>query len=400
MDDDAIHNLIGTIYEAALEPSKWAIVVKQLKTATRSHHAHLWLGNVSDNIGNFILERNKYLAFEDSGLSIEDLSGIGKSMQDASITDPHLQNVDRARLGKAQLGCAIVPLDEYERSPFYNDFGKQVGMYRVLASIVSRRGEGVDAISFFRSAQEAPYAETDVRLLDNIIPHIRRSLQFYMKLQAARTQAGALQNSIDVLRSAMILINQKGGVIFLNAAAEHLIKRRQELFISRGRLRAKARNDASQLEWLTRVVTGLSGQRPIGGAVAIQSMNGEAPLQVLATPVPVDAHLMLTNHLRAVALLVIHDPNEKAYVPIEIVANIFGLTPAEAKLVLALSNGQTLKEFTEEAQVSLNTARTHLRSVFAKTKTARQSDIVRLMAGLTHSVTLFEHSWQAAHDDR
>ena len=400
MDDDAIHDLIGTIYDAALAPAKWAIVVNRLKMATRSHHAHLWLGNIHDKISNFVLERNKYLAFEDGGLSIEDLSKIGKSMEDASITDPHLQHMDRVRLGKAQLGCEIVPLDEFERSAFYNEFGKQVGMCQVLASIVSRRDDSVDAITFFRSVKDAPFTVNDVRLLDIFIPHIRRSMQFDMKLQTMRAQTGALQHSLDAMRSAIVLLNQKGGVIFLNAAAEHLIRRRGELFIIRGRLRAKAHHDASKLEGLTRNATGANGRRPLGGAVAIQAAHDDAPLQVLATPIPVDAPVMLINDLRAVALLVIHDPSEETYVPVEIVANLFGLTSAEARLVLALSNGRTLKEFSEEARVSQNTARTHLRSVFAKTNTAKQSDIVRVMAGLTHSVALFEGSRQAAHDGR
>ena len=50
------------------------------------------------------------------------------------------------------------------------------------------------------------------------------------------------------------------------------------------------------------------------------------------------------------------------------------LTPAEARLARTLAQGQT-----ESAAVSLNTVRTHLKSIFSKTGVSRQSDLVRLI---------------------
>ena len=69
---------------------------------------------------------------------------------------------------------------------------------------------------------------------------------------------------------------------------------------------------------------------------------------------------------------------------------LFGLTPMEGNLLLALGEGQTLKQYSEDHHVTYNTARTHLRSVFAKTGTSKQSDLVRLVSGLTHSLVLAE----------
>jgi DNA-binding CsgD family transcriptional regulator len=55
---------------------------------------------------------------------------------------------------------------------------------------------------------------------------------------------------------------------------------------------------------------------------------------------------------------------------------------------LALSQGQTLTQYANESQVTQNTARTHLKNIFAKTNTSKQSDLVRLMNGITRSVAL------------
>jgi len=62
---------------------------------------------------------------------------------------------------------------------------------------------------------------------------------------------------------------------------------------------------------------------------------------------------------------------------------LFGLTLAELKLCLALSDGLSLTEYEEKYGVSINTVRNQLKSVFNKTNTRRQSDLVRLIFLLT-----------------
>jgi len=60
---------------------------------------------------------------------------------------------------------------------------------------------------------------------------------------ACRTTA-----SIDALTSAIVLLDQFGRVIFLNAAAEHLLKQRSELFVRRDRFCARYHADAESLQ--------------------------------------------------------------------------------------------------------------------------------------------------------
>jgi DNA-binding CsgD family transcriptional regulator len=51
--------------------------------------------------------------------------------------------------------------------------------------------------------------------------------------------------------------------------------------------------------------------------------------------------------------------------------------PAEARLAAALAGGASLKDFAEEAAISMNTAGWTLKQVFAKTDTSRQAELVR-----------------------
>jgi DNA-binding CsgD family transcriptional regulator len=57
--------------------------------------------------------------------------------------------------------------------------------------------------------------------------------------------------------------------------------------------------------------------------------------------------------------------------------SLFDLTPAEARLVVALCAGETLAGYASTTGTSLNTAKTHLKRAFEKTGETRQADLVR-----------------------
>jgi DNA-binding CsgD family transcriptional regulator len=60
----------------------------------------------------------------------------------------------------------------------------------------------------------------------------------------------------------------------------------------------------------------------------------------------------------------------------EAVQQFFGLTPKESALALRLAAGRSLLEAARDQGISLNTARAHLRAIFAKTGVDRQSRLV------------------------
>lgn len=57
----------------------------------------------------------------------------------------------------------------------------------------------------------------------------------------------------------------------------------------------------------------------------------------------------------------------------------FCLTPAEAQIALGLADGETLAAIAETRGVSVSTARGQLKSVFAKTGTHRQAELITLL---------------------
>ena len=59
----------------------------------------------------------------------------------------------------------------------------------------------------------------------------------------------------------------------------------------------------------------------------------------------------------------------------------FCLTPAEAQIALGIADGKTLAAVAEVRGVSVSTARAQLKSVFVKTGTHRQAELVAFLVG-------------------
>lgn len=72
--------------------------------------------------------------------------------------------------------------------------------------------------------------------------------------------------------------------------------------------------------------------------------------------------------------------------PAEALAELYGLTLAESRVLEHIGQGETPQEAAERLGISLTTVKTHLQRIFAKTETTRQADLVRLVTRATPPV--------------
>ena len=77
--------------------------------------------------------------------------------------------------------------------------------------------------------------------------------------------------------------------------------------------------------------------------------------------------------------LVLLDPDRQPRLSSEVAIKMYGLTPTEAKLAIALAGGKRTDELAEDFSIAATTISFHLQNLFRKTQTTRQSDLVALM---------------------
>jgi DNA-binding CsgD family transcriptional regulator len=84
-----------------------------------------------------------------------------------------------------------------------------------------------------------------------------------------------------------------------------------------------------------------------------------------------------------VALLTIAPSTSKNLADPIFIGSMFDLTPAETKITIALLHGGNLRGIAAVQHVSIETVRTQLKSIFAKTNTSRQADLIALLMRVT-----------------
>ena len=118
--------------------------------------------------------------------------------------------------------------------------------------------------------------------------------------------------------------------------------------------------------------------RPMPAPVVIARPSGRA-LHVDAFPMPRDFQSLLSG---VVALLLLREVEDRAVSLARALRQDFALTPAEIRLAVVMADGAALQDASERMGIAVSTARAQLKSVFAKTGTHRQGELVALLARL------------------
>ncbi|MCJ2127801.1 helix-turn-helix transcriptional regulator [Methylobacterium sp. E-045] len=82
-------------------------------------------------------------------------------------------------------------------------------------------------------------------------------------------------------------------------------------------------------------------------------------------------------------LVTIVDLDENPDPSNEVMQKMFGLTLTESSIAKQICYGKTLAEIASDKRITLWTVRTHLASIFSKTQTRRQSDLMSLLHRIT-----------------
>lgn len=224
----------------------------------------------------------------------------------------------------------------------------------------------------------------DLQWMQNMAPHVRRAVTIGDLFETDRALAAAFQRLIEALTHAVVIVTADMRVLFANAAAEALLNERAVASLSAGRL---ALPFAPAERAIARAV--VLGERD---EVALGAAGINVPLAAATTPaiahvLPLarrDAEARFADS--AVAAIFISVAGVTPTPAIEAISALFGLTPAEVRVVTQVAEGKSRKEIALAQGVSDGTVKTQLATIFDKTGMHDQRHLELLIREITPPV--------------
>lgn len=192
------------------------------------------------------------------------------------------------------------------------------------------------------------------------------------------------RNVLNIVPIGVVVLTHTDVVTWTNARTEQVLAAGDRLRMRHGRLQAVIAPEIQDL----RLAIGAAADDP--GAARCLRLRGRSALPALEVRImPLASDAMWMRLPRPAVLVLLCDPSDRPRPSARLLAELYGLTPTEARVAIALASGIQVRAIARELDVQPNTVRVHLKAIYAKTHTTGQVDLVRrLVSGLATSGNL------------
>jgi DNA-binding CsgD family transcriptional regulator/PAS domain-containing protein len=374
MDETAkLLSLIRDIYDAALDPLQWPLVLGKAKGFVGGVAASLYSKDAVNKSGN---------------MHYESPDGIDPHYRDIYFEtyvklDPSTTGHFFADLETPVSTNDVMPYPEFLKTRFYREWAQPQGLVDTVVAMLDKSSTSAAFLGVFRHQRDGLVDDDARRRMRLIAPHVRRAVLVGKAIDLKTTEAATFADALDGLAAGLLLVDAAGRIVHANAAGHAILGGGDFLSAVGGRLVA----GDPQIDRLFRDIFAAAG-------------NGDAAIGIKGIAVPLIARggerhiahmLPLTSGARrragivtsAVAALFVQKAGLDTPSPPEALAKAYKLTPTELRVLLAIVEVGGGPEVAEALGIADGTVKSHLSRLFEKTGARRQVDLVKLVAGFS-----------------
>src|SRR5262245_10958756 len=201
--------LVDLIYEAAVDPAGWPCFLDEFADALNGHCVNL-----------------SYFAAGVPAPSIAtavrwDPEAIKEYQVYFGQHDPWARMIlenGLLRPGCMRFGEEYVSKADLEKSEFYNDYGRRIGLVGGISAMLRQDGPSVSIISAC-ALPNKPFGTDQLDFFKVLVPHLQRALQIHRRLAGATLLEGNALSMLDQLPHGVLLLSCSGNIQFMNRAA-------------------------------------------------------------------------------------------------------------------------------------------------------------------------------------
>ncbi|WP_295042758.1 helix-turn-helix transcriptional regulator [uncultured Paracoccus sp.] len=354
------NHLVELIYAALLGESDWQAFLDRLAKPLPDGKAVLFAQGFGENPGFSALH---------VGMTDQAMADYGSHF---AARNPWIPAMEATRPGKSVAAHRLCPLEHLARSEFYHDFLVPNDVETSGGLVIERTEDFQFNLTVMSSQTDWDKVDLWAAQFDRISPHLRRAADFYRRTSFANG-LGDLDGSIlDALHLGVVIVGSGCRIRTASAMAQQMFGATIGIDPS-GRLRLGCATAQAMLSaMLSLGYDGPQQQRIVVGDLALTLIRMQRDRERSLFEGP--GVCITLEPLRA----------KGWHADIDMFSARHRLTPAETRALDGLLSGKTIDQIAREAGRSRETIRSQLKTLYLKTGTTGQADLLRLVSGMRH----------------
>ena len=367
-ESTVLSNLVGQIYDAALDRALWPDVIRVSSEFVGGSGATLFYKDAVAQRGS------SYCEF-----------GIEPHYRDLYFSkyvtlDPASTGHFFAEIDQPIATGDLMPYAEFLETRFYQEWARPQGLVDFVSAVLDKSVTSGAMFGVFRHERNGVVDDETRRRMRLIVPHIRRAVLIGRMFDLKAAEAATFADTLDGLSAGICLVDAGGRIVHANAAGHAMIAAGDVLRAVNGRLTAtNSLIDQSLREIFAAAGQGDAALGTKGIAVPLSSPPAESWLANVL-PLTSGARRNAGIAYSAVAAVFVRKALFEAPSSLEMISKLYKLTPSELRVLAALSEAGGIPSVATALGVSEATVKTHLQHLFNKTGTNRQTDLVKMLA--------------------
>lgn len=374
-----LSNILGAVYRGATDPDAWAEALPQIATWLGAPMALLFTPLTPPPQGGFVVPHR---------ISQATLDTWAQSTHATDLWSHRAMERDLMRDDSIIVDSELATEAELRASAWYVDFLHPRSIARLMTGIVfgtDNTSRLCTALSLFRTWSDPAFdahAKDRFRLL---MPHLSRALGLMMTFRGKELRLACTHAALNRLNVGVVLLAADESIRFANEAAESIFSQVDGLSarnaMGSDRLRLNIW-DAKARDCMRRSLRAALDRHLVvehfEQGILLPRPSGQAPY-VVRVSACTDAWAAADQLGAPCAVLLITDPGSRARINPAVLQQLYGLTPAETRVAMALLEDEPRDSLALTLQLRPSTLNTHIAKLHGKLGVNSRAGLVKAL---------------------
>lgn len=365
-NDHVVGHFIERIYDAILSPQMIHEIVDEIRCQIDAPYGAFQIENLlTHELGDSFL-----INYDDYALGPYSEYYITKDPWTKIALEQNLIN------HRFMCGSKILPDREYQKSEFYQDWGKQNSVRYAIGYSYQTSQQQLLKICFQRHNDHHEFDDDAEQFLNYLQPHLQRFVQLAPIFQQ-QTQHKSGPSFLDHMDRPVWVVDKDMNIVYQNGLAQswlqqgHVIQQKQnqiklasheqQQLLSK-QVRFCAQLTKNQNLWRSQWLNTPFEQVTVGNPSQMETLW---LIPVICPEYPEKSLVMLTGR--------------KPLPDTQLLQKVHGLSQRKAQVCLLLMQGFNAQDIAEHLNISINTYRNTLASCFRELNVSNQSELLQVL---------------------